>query len=723
MALVDVSPEQLEELQKQEQQAEADRAFAASESGTEGLVTIKPSSRNQQSRADKLREEMEHETFVPGISDEQLQGLKEEGPRAAGGIIGGIFGGPLTAGLGGYTGESLKDIYNYYYSPEDAPQTFREEIVSPFKGGGEEFFYDAAGKAILAAGGATYHVIRPKLKGGIIPLREQFRQYGGRFTEFQQTESDLIAQLDSLSRGSMTGKPVMRAADDVNDMALKAWRKDLSAQIATTARENMSASEFGDLMFNTLQGGKAGFKKYIGELYGSFDDLVKTQTREVLLSKPVPSSIVDEQGKAMLRQQTEQFVEELRPVDARPLKEAASNLFTRLEKSANLGKSDFGGVTIDKVLQLDDALSFSVAQDARSTLLELGRAAKEGGEDKLSGSINKFADEISKAMDDAARKQGTETLLKYKAIKREAEEGYSAFNDQFISRFLNDKISIEKFSDELFKPGNSAMIPKFRKALNVAAKNDPTIDKRVILDQVKQNYLEDILNQSGKSVEFRAGETVEQYQQRTGVPLSQDLRTFFGDDPRRATMDMLFSPREKEALHKFSQAVETVQEINPAGMSMVMQITQGGAAMQMAAGEPGALRRAGMLFLPTKYIAKAMTNPVWIDLMTSAAKTPRWAAEAPLIASKLAVMMANIEREESGQTRLGQDVANYLAQSGENNVDAAIKALGLKGVSDEIKGFLDSNKGEPIGAVGPNALLNTLSVGVPALVDTLTNED
>ena len=164
----------------------------------------------------------------------------------------------------------------------------------------------------------------------------------------------------------------------LNDVALLRWRDNLSNLIARDAKKQMGGAEFGDLMMNTLESGRAGFKKYMGELYGSFDDLVKTETREVLLSKAVPSSIVDEQGKAVLRAQTEKVVQELRPVDASPLKQTAADLSVRLQKSANLGKSEFGGVTIDKVLQLDDALSFSVAQDVKVHFIGAGSSSKRG---------------------------------------------------------------------------------------------------------------------------------------------------------------------------------------------------------------------------------------------------------------------------------------------------------------------------------------------------------
>ena len=57
--------------------------------------------------------------------------------------------------------------------------------------------------------------LKPKLKGGMAGLNEMFAQYGGRFTQAQQTDSFVTQQLDSITRGSMSGRGIMQAADDI----------------------------------------------------------------------------------------------------------------------------------------------------------------------------------------------------------------------------------------------------------------------------------------------------------------------------------------------------------------------------------------------------------------------------------------------------------------------------------------------------------------------------
>ena len=620
------------------------------------------------------------------LSEEQKEYLREEGPQALGGMAFGVASGGMSllpalgmTFLGGAGGEAYKDLYNYFVNPEDAPKDFSERVGSLALAGGEEAALEGAGRGLITIVGKGYHVIRPKLREGMKEMNRLFEQYGGKFTMAQQTSHFGWQVLDGLVRGSISGRGVMLGADQANDAALRRWRQDLSSMIATTAREGMTDGQFGKLMFDTLEQGDGAFRSYTSNLYGSLDDLVKTETREVLVERQLPSNIVDERGKALFETQVDRVVEELRPVDVTPLKQEAADLLVRMENAANIPKSDFGGDLIDKTLKLDDALTFQTAQDVRSSFLQWARVAENGGDAKLAGSLNRFVTKITEAMDQAAKNQSPETFLKYQAIKREAKEGYEAFNDQFIWKFLNDKISLEKFSDELFRPGNSELIPRFRKALNVAAKRDPRINPAEVMDNVKQHYLESILNGSSKVLETSPDITLRQFDQTKGVPIADELSKFFGEDPKRATMNKLFSPREQELLFEFQKALQRTQAPSEAGVSILAPMFQAQAAGGAIA-NPGlqAVGRAAAFFLPAEMLAKWMTREPALKLLTSAAKTPIWAKQAPSILLKLKILKDNYERQQAGETTLGEDVKKFLSDAGVNIKEATMDTIGLR---------------------------------------------
>ena len=647
----------------------------------EGLTLI-------ESRTDKLSREMEHKPpLAPGITNEQLEIIKDKAPAAIGGIVGGVLTGgagfvPAAAGalLGGVFGESQKDLYNYFYAPEKAPKggdyptsfdknspeaKLEAQIQSVLSAGGEEVVNELGGRVVANVIGKGYHIISPKIKGGVAELQKQFEKYQGSFTLRQRTDAWLPQQLESLAEGSLTGKGIFKAAEDINDAALNRWQDDLSNQIAKNAKVNMTDAEFGAMVNETFSGGDAAFRAYTKEMYGAFDDLVKTNIKQSYVTKQVPSAIVDERGKQFVYEQTEKIIEEFRPVDVRPLKEAAMDLNKRLQKINYLGKKDFGGETIDKIIGFDDALKFSDAQNAHSTLAAIKRMASDAGDTKLAGAASYLDGKLMKQMDAAAKNQGEGVYRKYLSIKREAEQGYRAFNGKFTYNILKDDANLEKIAGNMFKDGSSDSINKFKVTLAQAAKYDDRIDPAKIMDQVKQQYMEYILTKSAKPVALEVGEGLSDLQARSGVPNSNRLAQFFTDKRKRTTMDALLTEGEKQNLLDFGNALALTQSPNQAGAGMLMQLTQGGVIIQAATNpNTGTLRKAASILLPSKYVAYAMTKPSLVKLFTSAAETSVYKKQAAIVSSKIYINYLNWKREQEGKQTVAKDVTDYVEGAG-----------------------------------------------------------
>jgi len=488
-----------------------EKATLLEEAHSRGLINLPTKS------SYKLSQEMTHTPQKEVTVD---SALVENLPQTTGGIVGGVAGALspvpggalLGAGIGGAGAKAWQDVYNHFVTPEEAPKTSLEALKRIGKAGGEEILWEAGGQIVGKVVGKGYHVLRPKVDAGISGLQEMMERYGGSFTKAERTSNWLTQQTDSLVRGSLTGKGVMKAADDINEAALKAWQDDLSQQIASGAKSRMSNEEFGELVQNTITGGRASFKSHIGELYNNFDELVKTSIEKSLVKKEVTSSILDESGKPISRTVLEEVVKETRPVDVRPLKNEAAKLLQRLSESGNLGKSEFGGETINKILSLDDAMKFSSAQNARSHLLDLQRTAELAGDSKLAGSLKNFSSKISVAMDKAAATQGADTLKAYQLIKREAKEGYETFNNKLISKMVHEDSFAGDLAGKLFRDGNVAQIHQMKAAIVKAAKYDKTIQPKQVLNQIKQKYLESVLSKTTRSIEMEAGESLATHQ-------------------------------------------------------------------------------------------------------------------------------------------------------------------------------------------------------------------
>lgn len=605
------------------------------------------------------------EALFGGVTPESARGvsetvtsLVENAPQTIGGILGGIgavvsgVGLPaaaLMAFTGGAGGKGWQNTYYELFEPEKAPDGSLEAIASAIDAGAEEAAYELGGRVVAGVAGKAYHIMRPKIAGGVKELQKSFSKYGGKFTLAQSTDSYLVEATDSLTRGSLSGKGVMLAADDFNDIALKKWQDDLSSTIAKDASKSMDRTRFGDLIKNTLSDGKIAFKASMKEIYGNFDQLVKTQIKKEMLAKKIPSTMVDDAGVPLQKTIVEEVSKEIRPVDTRPLKEQASNILSQLARVKDIGLGDFGGKTLKQVLELDDALRFQDAQTLRSTLLDIGRkVADDPAEAKLAGSIHKLADSITKSMDTAAMKQGKDTFKAYQKIKKQAELGYTSFNDKFIANILKDDTASKKVTENIFREGNVDEVHKLRKALLRSKQYDPALDTAKVWRQTQQNYLETVLGSATRDIPIEAGEGLAAHQKKAGVIDAIKLRAFFQQPKKVETMDVMLSPSHRKALFEFAEAASLTQAKSRAGLGMLVQLAQGGTFIQAVTGKPGAIKQAAGLFLGMETMAKIMTSRAGVKILTSGLTTPVAAKQAPIITTKLlaAIKAAEGEAEE-----------------------------------------------------------------------------
>jgi len=120
-------------------------------------------------------------------------------------------------------------------------------------------------------------------------------------------------------------------------------------------------------------------------------------------------------------------------------------------------------------------------------------------------------------------------------------------------------------------------------------------------------------------------------------------------DPKRVDMmTALLNKTDRESLFDFTKALAITQTKSAAGLSMLMQLTQGSFAIGVLTGKEGAAKKAASLFIPTNIMAHMMTKPTIVKLMTSATKTPEWAKQAPTISLKLMEAYEEAKAEVGG---------------------------------------------------------------------------
>ncbi len=590
-----------------------------------------------------------------------IEGLKEEAPQIAGGIAGGmagaaagvplgpvgiIAGGAVGAGLGGAAGKGYQQVYQHLTGSPDAPKTSKEAAINLAKAGAEEAAWDLGGNLALKMLNKSVHMVRPKAVDDIEKLSLKLESRGGRFTAAQRTDSWTVHQLDSLTRGSLTGSGVMKGADALNNEALKALEDDLRRRIAKNATLHLSDTEVGNLFLSSVQGGREAHKTLVGELYSGLDDLVPTKTVTGRVTENVVSDIIDPNtGKNMVTRVTKEVDDVIKPVHTDKLKEALTPYREQMERINWQGVDADSKSLINGIFSQDKTLTFGDAQALRSNLLDAQRAL-EGvtGKTKASGKVGVAVNEMSKAMDRAAAKQGPEVLEKYAKIKSQARKGYEIFNDKFIADLLANKKNPERIGEHIFRTGNVNEIMKAKKALRASAVySGKSFDST--WNQMQAGYLDSLLRRSGDASTLAAGSTVENVLEE-GLDVSGTRLIKEFTDPKKArTLTATFGKKTREDILDFAMIAERIQRRPEGGLGMLIQLTQGGALIALVKGAVTAGEATTTLLAP-RILAKVMASEGGAKILATSLKTPTASKQAGVIATKLARLVAEASKDE-----------------------------------------------------------------------------
>ena len=578
-----------------------------------------------------------------------LDALVEEFPQTAGGIAGGIAGaakgspagfpgmlagGALGAFIGGAGGKGYQLAYKSATGAEDMPEDSYDAAVKMVLAGAEEAAWDLGGSLGAKALGKAFHAFRPKAVEDVEKLAVKLEKSGGKMTAAQRTDSWIVHQMDSLTRGSLTGSGRMKAIDNLNDAALRNIESELREKIANNVTKNLSDQELGQIFMNTVREGKGAHRTVVNELYSGFDDLVPTKQIETV---------------KMIDGFPEIVIKDVKPVSTAAMKKKLTPFKEQLERIKFAGESPDSKKLLKTIFDQDETLSFADAQALRSNLLDAQRNL-EGtvGKSKISGKINTVVDELTKAMDGAALSEGGETLAKYQSIKRYANKGFKAFDNEFIANLIvAEKKNPERIGEYIFRTGNVTEINQVKKALRTAAvfgrKKGVSYDKT--WKQMQSGYLDSVLRRSGRPADLPvsagAGDVMEQ-----GLDISgKKLLTEFSDPKKQRTLAAVFSKEQREGILEYAKIAERIQREPSGGLGMLMQLAQGGAIVGAATGSIDP-EEAGLLFITPAVMARVMTNPKGARLLATALRTPADRKIASGTASQLAGMVHRAMQEE-----------------------------------------------------------------------------
>ena len=280
-------------------------------------------------------------------------------------------------------------------------------------------------------------------------------------------------------------------------------------------------------------------------------------------------------------------------VDISSTKKIAEKLLKEAKPTELLEKD--GIKVLQTIRNLDNTVSFSVANNVRSKLLGVSRSSK----DLIKGQGARYAqnvtESLTKNIDDAADSVPGNLKHLYNNAQNFYRKNVTKYNDKTL-RSLTSKTPEEVYKT-LIKPNRPSTVKNFMQVLK------GTKDKEIreeLIASIKGTMLSDI-----------AGESNRLYKKLNANYLLKEFDKF-----GKETLEQIYTKEEIKSIRSLFSALEvaqrkTVGEGIPGGM--FIQLSQAGAVFGLASGIMTAPSAA--ILLTPAIVGKMFTNPKIIGLM------------------------------------------------------------------------------------------------------------
>lgn len=521
-----------------------------------------------------------------GVKEKPSENFFIENAPVIGSIIGGIGGSitPIPGGayagsvagtaLGTSIGSSARQIARAInpQSPVQAQPT-KEFLTGQVKDVAEQSALDLAGNLLIKGVSIGYKSLlgrKPaEVLEGATDAQALMKRYGSSLTPGQVSPKSTQGLMEGTFKTGLLSRGIIEGQYEAQDAALKAMKNEF----LNPAR--LDPVQRGQLILDAIKGGNRALDAASGKLYGELDNLATATGASV---------------------------------DITPIQKAAATIVEQQKRISNVGLTDQGGEILNKLVQGNKTLSFADAHALRSSLLARSRGLESG--DLAKRNIDTFVDILNNQMEQGAKTAGGDLWDKYQNVSKFYKESINKLNDDYITTIAKKRP--EEIGEALYQAGNVTGVKKAQIALRRAAALDKSINYKEVMDNVKEGFVEKLLNKLNTS-----GET-------QGTALLRD----FEDRKMRQSINALLSPETAEKLKTFAQASKMAQS-RPEGVAPILtSMVQASAVVGLGGyvlggGDPEALGLAAPVILGPRVMAKLLIKPGMADkLILAATATP-----------------------------------------------------------------------------------------------------
>lgn len=481
--------------------------------------------------------------------------------------------------------------------------------------GTRQFAFEGVGQGAMRAVNRLIKPTRMAVEPGVQQAEQAFKGAGGEFLPHQLVpEHRGIGLVTGIAKEGVGGGRVSASLKQQQE-ALKALSEKTADKLADQTLRDLDDSEIGELLVDTIEGGKGAYEAAAKKMYQSLD------------SSGVKVSMA-------------------------PVVQEAEAVLKGFADIKNVGKTGSASQTMKRLLsfsktnektgvQTFEDLSFEQSQELRSELVAAKRQAKNPKERRAYAKLSVTLDQ---AMEQSALKSGHPTLADdWRAVNAFYKDGKRVFDNKFIARLMSDDVAAEKVGEMIAASGNVTTIRQVQEALKYASvptTKTGTLDTSRAMSAVRAGWFSSaVLGASTKG------------------SLSGDvLSTRLANPKVQRTMQALYTPEQREAIMQFAEVAKMTQTAPKGGGEMLIKLTQasqGAAVAAMFFGGSAASPVAVPVLIAPNLLSRMLTNPTVAGWLTRGVKLPLGSPARAGLASR--ILNSAVELAQQGELQLPAD--------------------------------------------------------------------
>jgi len=341
-----------------------------------------------------------------------------------------------------------------------------------------EMALDAGGNVVFKLGGDLFKIAKDRLpKLGLFAtkaapdmeikrqVQELLEKEGlGGLTRYQVKPTATSSVIESVGRGSVTGKGVFADLEEANTAALKSKRDKILNEISPNIVDDVDAG-------------------------ASYKDAIKEAQSQLSVAANDAYQVITDAGKNVSVN-----VSSIANQAKARLKEAAG---ISVSGSPNIALSDNVVAKLREISDLKENITFSQAHQFRSDLNAQLRAVKSefGANDPVVAVLTQNIKAIGDAMDSAASRLNPRLKKAYDETSTFYRESITELFPETLAK-LNNKTA-ERVGESIFAKGNVTEIEDFYKSLERAKTINPNLDVVSVKSNLQKAYISGLIGAEG----------------------------------------------------------------------------------------------------------------------------------------------------------------------------------------------------------------------------------